>query len=200
MADFLRSLAAQIIELKYMRERQPRLSWAANNVAHRYIVTTPASIPLLLDHLGEVGAPAGEDIPVEALGSPHIEHFAAQTPAHTPAHVRERYGLPPGSRLLVLVGFPEDPMLGTTREHMLDALAITIEGLAATAPVMGQAPPWALVLRPHPRSSDGLIKDLGARVEQASSQWAAQGRAAVALMDAGFGSADRIDNRSLLGP
>ena len=71
MADFLRSLAAQIIELKYMRERQTRLSWAANNVAHRYIVTTPASVPLLLQHLGEAGAPAGEDIPVEALGSPH---------------------------------------------------------------------------------------------------------------------------------
>ena len=63
---------------------------------------------------------------------------------------------------------------------------------------MGQAPPWALSAR-TPKLG-GLIKDLRAKVEQASRQWAAQGRTCVALMDAGFGSADRIDNRSLLGP
>jgi len=98
-----------MIELTYMQARMPNLRWSEQNFADRYIVTTPASVPLLRAHLVKVGGP--NDLAllprVEALGSPHLEAFAASLPAKSPREVRRKYGVPVGSPIVVLVGFPE---------------------------------------------------------------------------------------------
>ena len=65
----------QIIELLYRLERLHPLG--LSTAADRYIVTHPLSVEKLRQDLLAVGA---EKTPIDALGSPHLEHVAQTVP------------------------------------------------------------------------------------------------------------------------
>ena len=180
-----------IIELKYIRARNPDIS--IEKVADRYILTCESSVAPCRAHLAEVGA---ENVLVEALGSPHLESFALEVPRRCREETLEAYGLRRETKIVVLVGFPEDPMLNYFTNNMLEALQLTIDALELCDP---GANPLACVVRPHPRSSEQLIRGMQVMCDAVNAAFKTSGKTVCIFMDDNFKDPNRVDNRSILG-
>ena len=122
--------------------------------------------------------------------------YPEPVPHPHPDQVRSRYSLPGDSDLCVLIGFPADPMFGTTDEGMTLTLHFCCDAIKqACADTISPTRLLALVVRPHPRSSASLLEAMEATCHQATKCLTDTTKNGVVLFDRSSG----VDNRSLLG-